>query len=174
MPAITSTKTLSANAQALPRAYPTSHMISLCVLRSQPQHCTCQVMRRMHRRALLKRSSNCVVRQLGPGPGSRTAACHTSDPSAAPPHFPYFDWLQGYLCLYEWRRTFDPHVLQGCMDLIMPKSFGGGALEEESISRSHLTYSTHFPNRPEGKISSKFLIVILPVRRDHLSRFLIA
>jgi hypothetical protein len=88
MPAITCTKTLSANAQALPRAYPTSHMLSLCVLGSQPQHCTCQVMRRTHGRALLKRSSNCVVRQLGPGPGSRTAACHTSDPSAAPPPFP--------------------------------------------------------------------------------------
>ena len=113
--AITSTKTLSANAQALPRAYPTSHMLSLCVLGSQPQHCTCQVMRRTHGRALLKRPSNRVVRQLGPGPGSRTAACHTSDPSAAPPHFPYFDWLQGYLCLYEWRRTFDPHVLRGCI-----------------------------------------------------------
>jgi hypothetical protein len=139
MPAITSTKTLSANqwwmAQAPFRAYPTGYMLFLCVLGSQPQNCTCKVMRRTdalcsNARQTVLYASLVLAQARGQPPATRLI------PQRHGPHSPYFDWLQMLqVYLYEWRRIFDPHILRGCMDLIMPESFGGGALEEETNQR---------------------------------------
>jgi hypothetical protein len=83
-----------------------------------------------------------------PGPGLRTAACRTSDSSVAPPPLLplFFHWpemLQMTVLVHVWRRIFDPHILQQCMDSIMPESFGKKPIRgiNLSISRHHLIIS---------------------------------